>query len=84
MEYAKKLTTMAKSLIEEKTWQLLGPAHGVIGFVYLQKAQYEDAEKEFDQTVKINPKDQLAWYRYGIGGNESHHCCARTNCTGLC
>jgi|GEM_PF-3345142 len=73
MDYAKKLVAMTKpAQIEEKTWQtaVLGPAHGVIGFVYLQKAQYEDAEKEFDQTVKINPKDQLAWYRYGLAATK--------------
>jgi tetratricopeptide (TPR) repeat protein len=69
LDCAKKLVEMAKPAgIDEKVWQtaVLGPAHGVIGFVYLQKAQYEDAEKEFEQTVKINPKDQLAWYRYGL------------------
>jgi tetratricopeptide (TPR) repeat protein len=69
LDYAKKLTTMAKpGQLDEKVWQLQvqGPAHGVIGFVYLQKAQYDDAEKEFDQAVKINPKDQLVWYRYGL------------------
>jgi tetratricopeptide (TPR) repeat protein len=73
MDYAKKLVAMMKpAQIEEKTWQtaVLGPAHGVIGFVLLQKAQYEDAEKEFDQTVKINPKDQLAWYRYGLAATK--------------
>jgi tetratricopeptide (TPR) repeat protein len=73
MDYAKKLTTMMKlAQIPEATWQtaVQGPAHGVIGFVLLQKAQYEDAEKEFEQTVKINPKDQLAWYRYGLAATK--------------
>jgi len=73
LEYAKKLVAMTKpAQIEEKTWQtaVIGPAHGVIGFVYFQKAQYDDAEKEFDQTVKINPKDQLAWYRYGLAATK--------------
>jgi tetratricopeptide (TPR) repeat protein len=73
MDYAKKLVAMTKpAQIDEKTWQtaVIGPAHGVIGFVYLQKAQYDDAEKEFDQTVKINPKDQLAWYRYGLAATK--------------
>ena len=53
-------------------WQAaaIAPAHGVIGFVYLQKAQYEEAEAEFDQTVKINPKDQVAWYRYGLAATK--------------
>jgi tetratricopeptide (TPR) repeat protein len=73
LDYAKKLVAMTKpAQIEEKTWQtaVIGPAHGVIGFVYLQKAQYEDSEKEFEQTVKINPKDQLAWYRYGLAATK--------------
>jgi len=73
MDYAKKLVAMMKpAQIEDKTWQtaVLGPAHGVIGFVLLQKAQYDDAEKEFDQAVKINPKDQLAWYRYGLAATK--------------
>jgi tetratricopeptide (TPR) repeat protein len=73
LDYAKKLVEMPKpAAIEDKTWQtaVLGPAHGVIGFVLLQKAQYDDAEKEFDQTVKINPKDQLAWYRYGLAATK--------------
>ncbi|HEY9660985.1 MAG TPA: hypothetical protein V6C65_21225, partial [Allocoleopsis sp.] len=73
MDYAKKLVAMTKpTQIDEKTWQtaVQGPAHGVIGFVLLQKAQYEDAEKEFDQTVKINSKDQLAWYRYGLAATK--------------
>jgi tetratricopeptide (TPR) repeat protein len=73
MEYAKKLVAMAKpAAIDDKTWQtaVMGPAHGVIGFVNLQKAQYEDAEKEFDQAVKINPKDQLTWYRYGLAATK--------------
>jgi len=73
MEYAKKLVEMTRPTgIEEKTWQtaVLGPAHGVIGFFYLQKAQYVEAEAEFDQTVKINPKDQLAWYRYGLAATK--------------
>jgi len=73
LEYAKKLVEMARPTgIEEKTWQtaVLGPAHGVIGFVYLQKAMYEEAEGEFDQTVKINPKDQMAWYRYGVASTK--------------
>ena len=73
MEYAKKLVAMTKPpQLPEGTWQtaVIGPAHGVIGFVLLQKAQYEDAEKEFEQTVKINPKDQLAWYRYGLAATK--------------
>lgn len=73
LEYAKKLAEMAKpAAIDEKTWQtaVLGPAHGVIGFVYLQKSQYEEAESEFDQTVKITPKDQVAWYRYGVAATK--------------
>ena len=47
-----------------------GPAHGVIGFVHLQKSQFEDAEDEFDQAVKINPKDQMSWYRYGLAATK--------------
>jgi tetratricopeptide (TPR) repeat protein len=73
MEYAKKLTTMTRlQQLNEATWQtaVQAPAHGVIGFVLLQKAQYEDAEKEFEQTVKITPKDQLAWYRYGLAATK--------------
>jgi tetratricopeptide (TPR) repeat protein len=73
MDYAKKLTSMMRlAQIDEKVWQtqVQGPAHGVIGFGLLQKAQYEEAEKEFDQTVKINPKDQLAWYRYGLAATK--------------
>lgn len=73
LDYAKKLVSMARpTQIAENTWRTaaLGPAHGVIGFVYLQKAQYEEAEAEFDQTVKINPKDQLAWYRYGLAATK--------------
>jgi tetratricopeptide (TPR) repeat protein len=73
MDYAKKLLAMKRlDQIPEATWQtaVIGPAHGVVGFVLLQKAQYEDAEKEFEQTVKINPKDQTAWYRYGIAATK--------------
>lgn len=73
LDYAKKLVAMMKPAgIEDKTWQtaVLGPSHGVIGFVYLQKAQYDEAEAEFDQTIKINSKDQLAWYRYGLAATK--------------
>lgn len=73
LDCAKKLVEMTRpAAIEEKTWQtvVLGPAHGVIGFVYLNRAQYEEAEAEFDQTVKINPKDQVAWYRYGVAATK--------------
>ena len=73
LDYAKRLLASAKpAALDEKNWQMLamGPAHGVIGFVYLNKAQYEEAEAEFDQTVKINPKDQVAWYRYGLAATK--------------
>jgi len=73
LEYAKKLVAMKKpDAIEDKTWQsaVIGPSRGVIGFAYLQKAQYQEAQAEFDQTVKINPKDQLAWYRYGLAATK--------------
>ena len=73
MDYAKKLLASTRPpSLEDKMWQAaaIAPAHGVIGFVYLQKAQYEEAEAEFDQTVKINPKDQVAWYRYGLAATK--------------
>jgi tetratricopeptide (TPR) repeat protein len=73
MDYAKRLLASAKPpALDDKTWQTvaMAPAHGVIGFVYLNKAQYEEAEAELDQTVKINPKDQLAWYRYGLAATK--------------
>jgi len=69
MELAKKLLAMTRPEgVDDKVWQLqvLGPAHGVVGVVYLQKTQYPEAAAEFEQAVKINPKDQLSWYRYGI------------------
>jgi len=73
LAYARKLVAMTKPAgVDDKVWQtqVIGPAHGVIGFVYLQKSMFEEAEMEFDQTVKINPKDQLAWYRYGVASTK--------------
>jgi tetratricopeptide (TPR) repeat protein len=73
LDYAKRLLASAKPPgLDDKQWQTvaMGPAHGVIGFVYLNKAQFEEAEAEFDQAVKINPKDQLAWYRYGLAATK--------------
>ena len=73
VELAKKLLAATKPApVDEKTWnlQVQGPAHGVIGFVQLQKEKFEDAEAEYDQAVKINPKDQMSWYRYGLAATK--------------
>lgn len=43
----------------------MAPAHAVLGFVALQRMQYEGASTEFVQAVKINPKDQMSWFRDG-------------------
>jgi len=72
-ELAKKLIAATKPApVDEKTWQLsvIGPAHGVIGFVQLQRNKFDDAEAEYDQAVKINPKDQMSWYRYGLAATK--------------
>ena len=69
MELANKLIAMPRiQQVDEKTWQtsVVGPAHAVVGFVYLQKLQYADSATDYDQAVKINPKDQMSWYRYGL------------------
>jgi tetratricopeptide (TPR) repeat protein len=57
---------------DDSVWQLqvVGPSHAVIGFVELQKPQYPEAEAEFEKAVKINPKDQLSWYRYGVAATQ--------------
>jgi tetratricopeptide (TPR) repeat protein len=73
MELAKKLLAATKPApVDEKTWQLSvqGPAHAVIGFVHLQRNMFDDAELAFDQAVKINPKDQMSWYRNGLAATK--------------
>jgi len=73
VELAKKLIAATKPAgVDDKNWQLsvLGPAHSVIGFVHLQREKFEDAEGEYDQAVKINPKDQMSWYRYGLAATK--------------
>jgi len=67
-ELAKKLLAMKKPEgLTDQVWQqsVIGPAHGVVGFVALQRMQYEGASAEFVQAVKINPKDQMSWFRDG-------------------
>jgi tetratricopeptide (TPR) repeat protein len=73
VELAKKLlAAMKPGPVDDKTWnlQVQGPAHGVIGFVHLQREKFKEAEDEYDQAVKINPKDQMSWYRYGLAATK--------------
>jgi tetratricopeptide (TPR) repeat protein len=69
MELAKKLLAMPKpGPVDEKVWQLqvLSPSHSVVGFVLLQKKQYQESLDEFMQSTKIDPKAQVAWFRGGL------------------
>src|SRR5262245_53247487 len=68
-EMAKKLLGMKRpEQLTEPIWQVnvMAPAHAVLGFVALQRMQYEGASAEFVQAVKINPKDQTSWFRDGL------------------
>jgi tetratricopeptide (TPR) repeat protein len=67
-ELAKQLLAMKRpEQLPEQTWQqsVVGPAHAVLGFVALQRLQYPEASGEYQQAVKINPKDQMSWFRDG-------------------
>jgi len=69
MELAKKILAMTKpGGLDDKTWQtaVIAPAHSVVGFVHLQKQENAEAAAEYDQVVKIIPKDQTSWYRQGL------------------
>ena len=73
VELAKKLIATTKpAQVDDKVWQtsVIGPAHGVIGFVNLQRDKFEEAEAEYDQAVKSNPKDQMSWYRSGLAATK--------------
>jgi membrane associated rhomboid family serine protease/Flp pilus assembly protein TadD len=41
------------------------PAHNVLGAVYFDKAQYEDAAKQFEQSLQLDKKDAYAQSRLG-------------------
>lgn len=69
LELAKKLIAMKRvEQVDEKTWMMsvVEPAHATSGFVYLQRAAYADSAAEYEQALKINPKDQMSWYRLGL------------------
>ena len=69
VELAKKLLAMTKpEAVDGKVWQqqVLGPAHGVVGFVLLQKKEYVESIAEYEQAVKINPRDQVSWFRKAL------------------
>jgi tetratricopeptide (TPR) repeat protein len=68
-ELAKQILAMKKpDALPDQTWQqsVIGPAHAVLGFVALQRTQYPEASGEYEQAVKINPKDQMSWFRGGL------------------
>ena len=68
-ELAKKLIAMPRiQQLDEKTWQtsVVGPAHAVLGFVALQRTQYQESSDEYEQATKIVPKDQMSWFRGGL------------------
>jgi len=68
-ELAKKILGMKMpDGLTDPVWQqsVIGPAHAVLGFVALQRQQYPDASGEYEKAVKINPKDQVSWFRGGL------------------
>jgi tetratricopeptide (TPR) repeat protein len=68
-ELAKQTLAMMKpAAVTDSVWQqqVIGPAHSVLGFVALQRMQYPEAVGEYEQAVKISPKDPLNWFRGGL------------------
>jgi rhomboid protease GluP len=41
------------------------PAHNVLGEVYFEKAQFEDAAQQFEHSLRLDPKDGYAQSRLG-------------------
>lgn len=41
------------------------PAHNVLGEVYFEKAQFEDAARQFEESRRLDPKDAYAQARLG-------------------
>jgi tetratricopeptide (TPR) repeat protein len=44
----------------------LGQLHGSLGYIYLTRAEYEKAEKTFEEAIKSTPKDGVVRYRLGL------------------
>jgi tetratricopeptide (TPR) repeat protein len=44
----------------------LGQLHGSLGLIYLTRADYEKAEKAYEEALKSTPKDGVARYRLGL------------------
>ena len=74
MELAKKLLAMPRSRtrIDEKPGKLRcwDRRTESSDSSICRKSSIEEAEANSIQTVKINPKDQMAWYRYGLAATK--------------
>ncbi len=69
VELAKKLIAMMKpQQLADQVWKtsVQAPAHGVIGFVHLQRKAYQEALTELMEATTLDPKGQLYWYRAGL------------------
>ena len=66
--YSKRILAAPKpaGITDEDFQRTQARAHGTVGFIQLSKNQFADAAAEFDQALKVNPKDPDSQYRAGI------------------
>lgn len=67
LDYATKLKGVAKPQgVDEAQWNVVRQAAlSTAGFVHLTRSQYTEAATEYEEVVKLNPKNQDGWFRLG-------------------
>ncbi|MDD5541748.1 MAG: tetratricopeptide repeat protein [Acidobacteriia bacterium] len=51
---------------KQQRGQLLGGAYSSLGFVALHQKDYDEAIKQYKQSIDLYPKDPIAFYRLGL------------------
>jgi len=68
MEHAKKVLSMPKPAgVSDQQWSAVQQQmHSTIGFVHLNRLQYQEAIGEYEQVLKVDPKDSVDLWRMGL------------------
>jgi tetratricopeptide (TPR) repeat protein len=68
LDYAKRVQSVPKptGVTDEEFQRSQGRAHSMVGFIQLNKNQFDEAANEYAQALKMNPKDAEGHFRLGV------------------